>query len=317
MASVKQLQAVARDRVGKGAARAVRREGHVPAVIYGGGAAAEPIALDFNETPQLIFAGHFLTTSSRSTSTARRSAPSRATTSSTRSRTCRSMSTSCASPKASGSRSRCRCTSSTRRPRPASSAAAAQHRAPHDRAAGAGRRHPGSRSTVDLTGLDIGDFVHISASRCRKACSRRSASATSPIATIVAAVAALEGRGRRQAASGCRRGSGRRPSRRRARLPTAAGRGAGQEPARFASVRDGRRTLRSSGPERLRSWRSAPCVSSSASAIRARATPATATISASWRSTRSPARHGFAPWRRALPGRDRRRRRSAASRCCS
>src|SRR5918998_2954241 len=62
MASVKQLQAVARDRVGKGAARAVRREGRVPAVIYGGGAPPAPIALDFNEARQLIFAGHFLTT---------------------------------------------------------------------------------------------------------------------------------------------------------------------------------------------------------------------------------------------------------------
>ena len=62
MSAVKQLQAVARDRVGKGAARAVRRQGHVPAVIYGAGAAAEPIALDYNQARQLIFAGHFLTT---------------------------------------------------------------------------------------------------------------------------------------------------------------------------------------------------------------------------------------------------------------
>ena len=62
MASVKQLQAVARDRVGKGAARAVRRQGRVPAVIYGAGAAPTPIALDFNEARRLIFAGHFLTT---------------------------------------------------------------------------------------------------------------------------------------------------------------------------------------------------------------------------------------------------------------
>ena len=62
MSAVKQIQAVARDRAGKGAARAVRRQGHVPAVIYGAGQAAETIALDFNETKQLIFAGHFLTT---------------------------------------------------------------------------------------------------------------------------------------------------------------------------------------------------------------------------------------------------------------
>jgi large subunit ribosomal protein L25 len=62
MSDVKQLKAVARDRAGKGAARAVRRQGQVPAVIYGGGAPAQMIALDFNTTKQLIFAGHFLTT---------------------------------------------------------------------------------------------------------------------------------------------------------------------------------------------------------------------------------------------------------------
>jgi large subunit ribosomal protein L25 len=62
MAAVKQLQAVARDRAGKGAARTVRRQGRVPAVIYGAGEPALPIALDANQTKQLIFAGHFLTT---------------------------------------------------------------------------------------------------------------------------------------------------------------------------------------------------------------------------------------------------------------
>ena len=62
MSDIKQIKAVARDRAGKGAARAVRRQGQVPAVIYGGGQAAEAIALDFNLTKQLIFAGHFLTT---------------------------------------------------------------------------------------------------------------------------------------------------------------------------------------------------------------------------------------------------------------
>jgi large subunit ribosomal protein L25 len=62
MSEVKQIKAVARDRAGKGAARAVRRQGQVPAVIYGGGQTAEAIALDFNQTKQLIYAGHFLTT---------------------------------------------------------------------------------------------------------------------------------------------------------------------------------------------------------------------------------------------------------------
>ncbi len=62
MSDIKQIKAVARDRAGKGAARAVRRQGQVPAVIYGGGEAPQTIALDFNQTKQLIFAGHFLTT---------------------------------------------------------------------------------------------------------------------------------------------------------------------------------------------------------------------------------------------------------------
>ncbi len=62
MSEVKQLQAVARGRVGKGAARAVRRQGQVPAVIYGAGKDPQAIALDANQTRQLIFAGHFLTT---------------------------------------------------------------------------------------------------------------------------------------------------------------------------------------------------------------------------------------------------------------
>jgi large subunit ribosomal protein L25 len=62
MSDVKELKAVARDRAGKGAARAVRRQGQVPAVIYGAGEAAQAIALDFNQAKQLIFAGHFLTT---------------------------------------------------------------------------------------------------------------------------------------------------------------------------------------------------------------------------------------------------------------
>lgn len=62
MSAVRELKAVARDRVGKGGARAVRREGRVPAVIYGAGADNVSIALDGNEMRQLIFGGHFLTT---------------------------------------------------------------------------------------------------------------------------------------------------------------------------------------------------------------------------------------------------------------
>ncbi len=62
MAETKKLAATVRGGSGKGAARSVRREGRVPAVIYGGGAAPETISLDYKEINQLIYAGHFLTT---------------------------------------------------------------------------------------------------------------------------------------------------------------------------------------------------------------------------------------------------------------
>ncbi|MDT3376430.1 50S ribosomal protein L25/general stress protein Ctc [Labrys portucalensis] len=60
--SVKQISATARTQVGKGAARAVRREGKVPAVIYGAGKPPVSIALDAKEANKLVYAGHFLTT---------------------------------------------------------------------------------------------------------------------------------------------------------------------------------------------------------------------------------------------------------------
>jgi large subunit ribosomal protein L25 len=62
MTAVKQIQASARAQVGKGAARAVRRQGLTPAVIYGAGEAPQAIALDANKTRLMIYAGHFLTT---------------------------------------------------------------------------------------------------------------------------------------------------------------------------------------------------------------------------------------------------------------
>jgi large subunit ribosomal protein L25 len=61
MAAIKQLAAVTRSGTGKGAARSVRREGRVPAVIYGGGTKPEPISVDYKDVNKFIFAGHFLT----------------------------------------------------------------------------------------------------------------------------------------------------------------------------------------------------------------------------------------------------------------
>ncbi|MFO1115805.1 MAG: 50S ribosomal protein L25/general stress protein Ctc [Beijerinckiaceae bacterium] len=62
MAEKKTLAASVRSGTGKGAARSVRREGRIPAVIYGGGEAPQPISLDRKTATQLIYAGHFLTT---------------------------------------------------------------------------------------------------------------------------------------------------------------------------------------------------------------------------------------------------------------
>ncbi|HSI40611.1 MAG TPA: 50S ribosomal protein L25/general stress protein Ctc [Xanthobacteraceae bacterium] len=62
MTAIKELKASARTKVGKGAARAERRAGRVPAVIYGDGKAPLGISLDYTEITRTIYAGHFLTT---------------------------------------------------------------------------------------------------------------------------------------------------------------------------------------------------------------------------------------------------------------
>ncbi len=61
MATVKEIKATARPQGGKGAARAVRREGRVPGVIYGDNQPPLNISLDQAELRQRIFAGKFLT----------------------------------------------------------------------------------------------------------------------------------------------------------------------------------------------------------------------------------------------------------------
>lgn len=60
MAQALELKAQARSGVGKGAARATRREGRVPAVIYGDKQSPVTISLDFNDTIKRIYAGGFL-----------------------------------------------------------------------------------------------------------------------------------------------------------------------------------------------------------------------------------------------------------------
>lgn len=62
MTAIKELKAVARPRAGKGAARAERLAGRVPAVIYGEKQEPVTISLNFREINKIIYAGHFLTT---------------------------------------------------------------------------------------------------------------------------------------------------------------------------------------------------------------------------------------------------------------
>jgi large subunit ribosomal protein L25 len=62
MATVKELKATARPSVGKGAARAERRAGRVPAVIYGDNKPPVAISLEDRELRLRILAGRFLTT---------------------------------------------------------------------------------------------------------------------------------------------------------------------------------------------------------------------------------------------------------------
>jgi large subunit ribosomal protein L25 len=60
MAAATELKAQARSGVGKGAARALRREGLISAVIYGDKKPPVTIAISYNEAMKRIYAGGFL-----------------------------------------------------------------------------------------------------------------------------------------------------------------------------------------------------------------------------------------------------------------
>jgi len=62
MAETYEIAATARDRVGKGAARALRRESKIPAVIYGDKKPPVPIAVDYKDMMMKLHGGGFLTT---------------------------------------------------------------------------------------------------------------------------------------------------------------------------------------------------------------------------------------------------------------
>jgi large subunit ribosomal protein L25 len=62
MSQTYELAAARRDRIGKGAARATRRDGMIPGVIYGGGEPPVPIKVDYRTLDAKIRGGGFLTT---------------------------------------------------------------------------------------------------------------------------------------------------------------------------------------------------------------------------------------------------------------
>jgi large subunit ribosomal protein L25 len=62
MAKVISLQASARMSGNKGAARAIRRDGQVPGVIYGGEKEPQSVALDYNQLWKAVETGRFLST---------------------------------------------------------------------------------------------------------------------------------------------------------------------------------------------------------------------------------------------------------------
>jgi large subunit ribosomal protein L25 len=62
MSKIVQLKATARGRAGKGASRAVRREGLVPAVVYGDKKDAQLVSLKYGEVQPHVHTGRFLST---------------------------------------------------------------------------------------------------------------------------------------------------------------------------------------------------------------------------------------------------------------
>jgi len=62
MAQLIELKATARPRAGKGAARQARRDGHIPAVIYGDARPPESINLDYNTLSKQALKGRFTST---------------------------------------------------------------------------------------------------------------------------------------------------------------------------------------------------------------------------------------------------------------
>ena len=142
------LPAEARDRAGKGASRALRRDGRVPAVVYG--EKKEPLSIHVEEKllTKMLQTGHFMNSvvmidvGGKADPDA---CPRRST--SIRSPAARSTSISCASASTPRSPSRCRCASTMKKPRRASSAAACSTSSSTSSSWSATRRTSRARST--------------------------------------------------------------------------------------------------------------------------------------------------------------------------
>ncbi|SLN74529.1 50S ribosomal protein L25/general stress protein Ctc [Oceanibacterium hippocampi] len=62
MSETETLLALPRDRVGKGSSRALRRDGRVPAVVYGSKKEPEAVSLERRVIDKVVSTGHFLNT---------------------------------------------------------------------------------------------------------------------------------------------------------------------------------------------------------------------------------------------------------------
>ena len=174
------LPAEARDRAGKGASRALRRDGRVPAVVYG--EKKEPLSIHVEEKllSKMLSTGHFMNSVVMIDFEGSLTAPSRKPSTSTRSRAGRSTSTSCASASTPRFTSRSRCASTTKTLRRASSAAACSTRSSTSWRSSATRRAFRTRSTFRSTGWRSAIRSISARSSCRTASFQPTPTRTSP-----------------------------------------------------------------------------------------------------------------------------------------
>ena len=156
------LPAEARDRAGKGASRALRRDGRVPAVVYG--EKKEPLSIHVEEKllSKMLHTGHFMNSVVMIDFEGKphRTLPKAVDFHPVSSRPIHvdflriGEHTKVTSP--------CRCASTMKKPRRASSAAAFSTSSSTSSSWSATRRASRTRSTSTLDGLEIGDSIHIS-----------------------------------------------------------------------------------------------------------------------------------------------------------